>query len=346
MKIAQVVSNVYNTSDDANHGINVNAALLTNGLAERNNDVTLFASSGSNTKAKLISVLEGPTKDLSENIKRQMLNLLISQCYQMASDFDIIHSHFTIATSFFENLVNTPTVHSIHSPLDLETLEVLKRFKDLNYISFSKAQRTQAPDLNWVANIYHGIDVAKFPFNPHPESYLLCLGRVTKEKGVHLAIQAAKEVGLPLIIAGRSYPEEGYWHEEIEKHIDGKMIRYVGEADFERKIDLLKNAKALLFPTQYNEVFGLVMIEAMACGTPVIAWNNGSVPEVVQNKKTGYVVDSVAEMVKAIKAIDKINREATRKRVQDLFSVGKMVTGYERVYLRIIEEYAKKRKAQ
>ena len=343
MKIAQLVSNLYTTTAQASHGINSNVALLANGLVDRNNEVTLFAASDSSTKAKLVSVFDGPTSQaqISENLRRNFINLLLSKCYEVASDFDIIHSHFTIASSFFEGLVNTPTVHSIHSPIDDDTLKIIENFKTRNYISFSLAQRKQLPDLNWVANIYHGVDISKFPFNPHPQDYFLFLGRVTKEKGVHLAIQAAKAANVPLIIAGRSYPTEGYWHEEIEKHIDGNMIRYVGEADFERKVELLKNAKGLLFPTQYNEVFGLVMIEAMACGTPVIAWRNGSVPEVVKNKHTGYIVDSVEDMVKAIGAIEKIDRETTRKRVRDLFSVDKMVTGYEKVYLRIIEEFRK-----
>jgi len=147
-----------------------------------------------------------------------------------------------------------------------------------------------------------------------------------------------------LIIAGRSYPNEGYWHEQIEKRIDGKTVRYVGEADFDQKITYLQNATALMFPTQYEEVFGYSMIEAMSCGTPVIGWKKGSVPEVIQDKKTGYLVNNVKDMVKAIKNIDKIKREAVRERVERLFSVQKMVSGYNKVYEKIITENERKKK--
>jgi glycosyltransferase involved in cell wall biosynthesis len=166
----------------------------------------------------------------------------------------------------------------------------------------------------------------------------LYLGRITEEKGVHRAIEAAKATSTPLIIAGVSYPTEGYWHKHIEKHIDGKMIQYVGEASFKAKIAYLKNAKALLFPTQYDEVFGYAMIEAMSCGTPVIGWNKGSVSEVIANNRSGYVVDSISDMVKAIQCIDDISRQATRERVCNLFSVEKMVSGYAKVYARVIDE--------
>jgi glycosyltransferase involved in cell wall biosynthesis len=348
MKIAQLVSNFYTTAADTNKGINSNAALLTDKLVDRNNDVTLFASSDSLTKAKLFSVAEGPTSqaEMSEGLRRSMLNLLISRCFAQADKFDIIHSHFTFGASFFSNLVNTPTIHSIHSPFDEDTKKILAHFKDQNYVSFSFAQRAQFPTLNWVANIYHGVDVSKFEFNPHPEPYVLFLGRLTEEKGAHLAIEAAQAAGVNLIIAGRSYPTENYWHTKIEKHIDGKKVRYVGEADFETKVELLKNASALLFPTQYHEAFGLVMIEAMACGTPVIATRKGSVPEVVKDRHTGYVVDDVAGMVKAIHSISKINREECRKRVRLLFSADAMVLGYEKVYMRLIEENRAKQKDQ
>ncbi|MBU2037487.1 glycosyltransferase, partial [Patescibacteria group bacterium] len=150
----------------------------------------------------------------------------------------------------------------------------------------------------------------------------------------------AKAANVPLIIAGRSYLTESYWQSQIEPHIDGKMVRYVGEADFEKKIEWLKNAKALLFPTQFDEIFGLVMIEALACGTPVIGWNKGSVPEIIQNKKSGYVVADIPEMIDAINNVDKINRNDCRKRAEIFFSAEKMVTGYVKNYERIIKEHS------
>lgn len=343
MKIAQLAPHYYSVKPNSNIAIYSHVAWLSNGLINLGNQVSLFAAGDSQTQAEINSVY--PTAmnstNLSDAQKKFYLDLLISNCYQQSENFDIIHSHFTVLSSFYARLKNTPTVQSIHSPIDDGLGDFLKKFKNNNYISFSLAQRKAVSNLNWVANIYHGIDTKIFSYNPRPKNYLLYLGRVTEQKGVHLAIEAAKETGLQLIIAGRSYPNEGYWHEQIEKQIDGKNVRYVGEADFDKKIDYLRNAKALIFPTQYDEVFGYSMIEAMSCGTPVIGWKNGSVPEIVADKKTGYVVNNVKGMVKAIKNIDRISRQATRERAEKYFSVEKMVSGYQKVYEKIINDATK-----
>lgn len=348
MRIAQLVSNLHPVFPEANNAIYSHTAWLANGLVDLRHDVTLFASGDSNIKGKLTatSAQALAKSKISDDLIKYYLSLQISKCYAQANNFDIIHSHFTLLTSFYSCLVKTPTVQSIHSPIREELKPLLLNFKNNKYISFSLAQRKTMPELNWTANIYHGVDTDRFSFNPAPQDYFLFLGRITEEKGVHLAIEAAKAANMPLIIAGRSYPAEGYWHNQIEKHIDGKMIRYVGEADLEKKIEWLRNAKGLLFPTQYAETFGLVMIEAMACGTPVIGWDNGSVNEIIQDKKTGYVVKSLDEMVEAIKNIDKISREETRKRAENFFSVKKMVRGYARIYERIIEEDRFKKKKE
>jgi len=320
-------------------------AWLTNKLAKHGHEVSLFASGDSETRANLVFVTEKSTcsQKMNEDVKRHYLHLLNCKCYSLAKNFDIIHSHFNLISSFYSGLAKVPTVQSIHSPITEEIKPFLLYFKANPYISFSLAQRKVMPELNWFANIYHGVDTNIFSFNPAPEDYFLFLGRITEEKGVHLAIKAAKTANVPLIIAGRSYPEEGYWHKEIEKNIDGNKIKYVGEANFKEKIELLKNAKGLLFPTQYDEIFGLVMIEAMACGTPVIGLKKGSVPEVVEDKKTGFVVENISDMAKAIKAINFISREETRKRAELYFSVEKMVSGYEKIYKRAIKEYAFKK---
>ncbi len=344
MKIAQLVSNLHSVDKLAYHAIYSHTAWLSSGLKSLGNDVTLYAAGDSKTDCPLVSVLPTATSslDLDENMKRHYTNLLISKCYSDAEKYDIIHSHFNLLSSFYSNLVETPTINSIHSPIEDSLRPLLSKFKKNNYISFSLAQQKSFPELNWVGNIYHGIDTKSFSFNPKPKEYVLYLGRVTERKGVHLAIEAAKAAGAQLVIAGRSYPSEGYWHDKIEKHIDGKTVRYVGEAGFDQKIEYLKNAKAVLFPTQYHEVFGYVMIEAMSCGTPVIGWKSGAVPEVIKNKKTGYVVQSVKDMVSAIKNIDKISRKETRERAETFFSIEKMVTGYNKVYEKVIEEHHKK----
>jgi glycosyltransferase involved in cell wall biosynthesis len=346
MKIAQLTSNYYPTSANSNNGIYYHVGWLTKALVDRGVDVTLFASGDSETQAKLFSVAEKASRltDMTEEQSKHYLHLLLSACYQRASRFDLIHAHFNLLSAFYSQMVDTPTVQSIHSPINPASKDIIRHFKDNNYISFSLAQRREMPELNWVANIYHGVDMNEFSFNPAPKDYLLYLGRITEDKGVHLAIEAARATNTPLIIAGRSFQEEHYWHEKIEKQIDGKLITYVGEANFRTKIEYLQNAKALLMPAQWQEPFGLVMIEAMACGTPVIGWNNGSIPEVVQDKESGYVINSMENMVKAIGSLDKISREATRHRAEKFFSIEKMVDGYERVYLRIIEDHRNRKK--
>lgn len=340
MKIAQLVSNYHIVAPHSNQAIYSHVAWLTNGLINLGHDVSLFASGDSGTKANLIFTAPKALSKIKagEEAEKYHLHSLISRCYAKASEFDIIHSHFNLLSSFYSNIVNTPTIQSLHSPVKKELMPFLLQYKNNRYISFSLAQRKILPDLNWIGNIYHGVDTKIFSFNPYPQNYFLYLGRITEEKGVHLAIKAAKAAQAKLIIAGRSYPAEGYWQKEIEGSIDGKNVRYVGEANFKQKIDLLKNAKALLFPTKYEEVFGLVMVEAMACGTPVIGWRKGSVPEIIAHGSSGFVIDDIADMVKAIKNIHFISREATRKRAEMYFSVKKMVSGYAKIYARVIEE--------
>lgn len=343
MKIAQLNSNLYKVEPNSNHAIYSHIAWLTNGLTGLGHDVTLYGAKGSDVDCPVVSFLPAPAIDLKieDNIRKYYTHLAVSSCYQKAASYDIIHSHLNLVPAFYTPLVDTPTITSIHAPISKEIYQLMLKCTGGNYVSFSLAQRKTMPKLNWVANIYHGIDTEMFSFNPTPQPYLLYLGRVTEQKGVHLAIEAAKAAGMQLIIAGYSYQKEGYWHEKIEKHIDGVMVRYVGEADLKQKIEYMRNATALLFPTQTNEHFGYAMIEAMSCGTPVIGWKNGSIPEVISDKKTGYVVNSVPGMVKAIKNIHKISRQATRERVEKYFSVQKMVSGYQKVYERVIEEHKK-----
>ncbi|MFH1620882.1 MAG: glycosyltransferase family 4 protein [Patescibacteria group bacterium] len=345
MRIAHLVSNLYPVKAESTKAIYSHVAMLTNIMTEAGHKVHLFASGDSETKGTLHSVTDQALskQTLAADIQKYYMNALISDCYQHAAKVDIIHSHFNLLSSFYAGLVSTPTIISIHSPIRNEIRPFLQRYRHLSYVSFSHAQRLQMPELNWVANIYHGVNTELFGFHPFPKDYFLYLGRVTEVKGVHLAIAAAKATQVPLIIAGKSYSDEGYWHKNIEPEINGKTIRYVGEADETQKIKLLQGARALLFPTQWDEPFGLVMIEAMSCGTPVIGWRNGSVPEVISEGKTGYIVDSVEKMSEAILKIDQISRETTRHRAEVFFSSEKMTNGYLKVYDRAIERAKKTR---
>lgn len=338
MKIAQLVSDLHPVAVGGTKAIYSHVGMLTDMLVDAGHSVDIYASANSKTKGTLHSI-EKPSneKTLPADIQRYYTQALITECYKNDSDVDVIHSHFTLLSSFHAAHSKTPTLISIHSPIREEIKPLLQLYKNLSYVSFSKAQRLQMPELNWVANIYHGIDTNIITYNEKPQDYFLYLGRITEEKGVHFAIEAARAAGVSLRIAGSSYVTEGYWHKYIEPAINGNTIRYMGEANEQQKIELLQGAKALLFPTQYDETFGLVMIEAMACGTPVIAWRKGSVPEVVAHGKTGYVVDSIEGMVDAIRTIDKISRKETRERAVTYFSKEKMAKGYQKVYERLIQ---------
>lgn len=341
MRIAQLVSNLYSIPPKSSKAIYFLAGMLADELVRRGHNVNLFATKDSQTSANLEYVTEEAVSEipnLNETARQRYMHLLASRCYQKSEEFDIIHSHFNLLGCYYSPLVKTPTVHTIHSPITSDMVPVLEKVKSQNFISISWAQRKQLPALNWVANIYHGVDTEKYGYNPEPKDYFLFLGRITEQKGVHFAVEAARAAKVKLIIAGKSYSNEDYWHKQIEPFIDGVNIRYIGETAHEAKIEYLKNAKGLIFPASPDEVFGMVMIEALSCGTPVIGYKTAAVPEVVKDGKTGYLVKDAKGIVKAIEKINKINRFDCRKRAEDFFSVRKMVEGYERVYERVAEE--------
>jgi glycosyltransferase involved in cell wall biosynthesis len=344
LNIAQIAPFGTPISTNQNKAIYSHIANLMNELVERKHEVTLFGNPNSQIKGGNIVGSMFNTNNSTEHretLARYEQWGLLSDCYLKAKQklFDVIHSHLTIMTGFFSRTEkDTPTLISIHSPIDEWMKPILLKHKDEKYISFSLAQRKQLPDLNWYANIYHGVDTDIFAFEESPEDYVLFIGRITNDKGVHMAINACKEAGIPLRIAGRSYSSESYWHEKIESHIDGHKVRYFGEVSLEDKIPLIQKAKAIVFPTLYNEAFGYVLIEAMSCGTPVIAFNNGSVPEIVKNVITGFIVENEEEMTEAIKKIDTIDRKKVRNRAEQFFSLKRMILHYESVYKRVIQE--------
>lgn len=343
LKIAQIAPFGTPISVNQNKAIYSHIAHLVNGFTEKKHAVTLFANPNSDVNG----VVSGSFFNIDNNEKyietlsRYEQWGLISDCYLSAKEgiFDIIHSHLTIMTGFFSRIEKkTPTLISIHSPIEEWMKPILLKHKDEKYISFSLAQRKQLPELNWYANIYHGVDTNLFSFEETPEDYVLFLGRITNDKGASIAIDACVKAGVNLRIAGRSYSAENYWHEMIEPHINGKDIRYFGEVSLEEKIPLIQKAKALIFPTLYQEAFGYVLIEAMSCGTPVIAFPNGSVSEIVKDGVTGFVVNSEEGMVEAIKKIDTIDRKKVRNRAEQFFSLKRMLLNYESVYRRLVQE--------
>lgn len=341
MKIVELAPNLHAINSTANNAIYSHTATLSDGLADLGHEVHVFCSEESVSRAKMhTSTIPLSKMEVEERIKRYYTFQHISNAFEFAKKekADIIHSHFTLLSSFFYRLIDTPTLISVHSPIVDDIRPFLDNYKDCKFISFSLAQRKQMPQLNWYANIYHGVDTSVFSFESNPDDYILYLGRVTEEKGVHFAIETAKATGIPLKIAGPSYPTEGYWHKMIEPNIDGQNVQYIGHVNFFEKIKLLQKAKLVLFPTLYHEAFGYVLIEAMACGTPVIGFGNGSVPEIIKDGKTGFVVNDVKEMIEAVGKIDKIDRKTVRKRAEDFFSLRKMISGYEKVFKRIVGE--------
>jgi glycosyltransferase involved in cell wall biosynthesis len=340
MKIAQVAPLWERVPPPTYGGIELVVSHLTDELVRRGHDVTLFASGDSQTLAKLEAVCPFALR-LDPNLKDYSAyeTLELSQVYQRAAEFDIIHSHIGVPALLSANFVQTPTVHTLHGSFNSENKSVFTHHCKQSYVSISNAQRQL--DLNYVSTVYNGIDPINYPFIAQPQSetpYLAFLGRFSPEKGPQHAIAIAKKTGWHLKMAGKvDVVDNSFFESEIAPHIDGKQIEYLGEIDNAKKSELLGNATVALFPIAWQEPFGLVMIESMATGTPVIAMNMGSVPEVIAQGETGFVCSSYEEMATMIPYALKLNRHNCRKYVEDNFSIIEMVNGYEKVYREIIQ---------
>jgi glycosyltransferase involved in cell wall biosynthesis len=267
--------------------------------------------------------------------------LQMSRVYEQASEFDIIHSHMGCAALPYTKLVKTPTVHTLHGIFTPDNEKMFTHARSQPYVSISDAQREPRLDLNCVATVYNGIDLSTYKFHEKPQDppYLAFLGRISPEKGTHLAIEIAKRSGWRLKMAGKvDVVDVKYFEQEIKPLIDGKQIEYLGEANHEQKNELIGGAVATLFPITWREPFGLVMVESMAAGTPVIAMELGSTSEVIAHGKTGFLCHNVDEFVEAIDKVGQLNRHTCREHVMNHFSVQRMTDGYEAVYQQILAE--------
>jgi glycosyltransferase involved in cell wall biosynthesis len=318
------------------------AGLLTDELVRRGHDVTLFASGDSNTLANLESVHHSALR-LDTSIKEpgiyEMLNL--GKVYENAQEFDIIHSHVGCAALTHAPLVKTPTVHTLHGIFTPDNEKLFMHARKQPFVSISNSQREPRLNLNCVATVYNGIEPECYEFYPHPDSspYLAFLGRISPEKGTHLAIEIAKRSGWHLKMAGKVDPVDvEYFEQVIKPHIDGHQIEFLGEANHEEKSILMGNAVATLFPITWREPFGLVTIESMVTGTPVIAMSLGSAPEVIVHGKTGFLCHSIEECIDAIPQAAELNRHDCREHVSMNFTVQHMVNGYEDVYQKLMAE--------
>ncbi len=342
MRIAQVAPLWERVPPPAYGGIELVVGLLTDELVRRGHEVTLFASGDSISLAKLESVHPQALR-LDPTIKEYGIYemLQMSRVYEKASEFDIIHSHMGCAALPYTKLVKTPTVHTLHGIFTPDNEKMFTHARSQPYVSISDAQREPRLGLNCVATVYNGIDLSTYKFHEKPQDppFLAFLGRISPEKGTHLAIEIAKRSGWRLKMAGKvDVVDVKYFEQEIKPLIDGKQIEYLGEANHEQKNELIGGAVATLFPITWREPFGLVMVESMAAGTPVIAMNLGSTSEVIAHGKTGFLCQSVDEFVEAIDKAAKLNRHTCREHVMNHFSVQRMTDGYEAVYQQLLAE--------
>lgn len=342
MRIAQIAPLWERVPPPAYGGIELVVGLLTDELVRRGHEVTLFASGDSVTLAKLESVHPRALR-LDETIKEcgvyEMLNL--SRVYENAGEFDIIHSHVGCSALPYAPLVKTPTVHTLHGIFTPDNEKLYTHARRQPFVSISDAQREPRLGLNYIATVYNGIDSSRYAFSPSPDSppYLAFVGRMSPEKGPQLAIEIAKRSGWQLKMAGKvDVVDREFFASEIEPLIDGRQIQYLGEVSNEEKAAILGGATATLFTITWREPFGLVMVESMAAGTPVIGMRQGSAPEVIADGSSGFLCDTVEECIAAIPQAAALNRQVCREYVLTNFSVRQMVDGYEAAYEKVIAE--------
>jgi glycosyltransferase involved in cell wall biosynthesis len=323
-------------------GIELIVSLLADGLVEAGHDVTLFASGDSHTKAKLSSVYREAPSNLIGSALPELRHSLA--CYARAGEFDIVNDHSGPIGAALAGVVETPVVHTVHGPLDSEGGDIYENIARVvprvGFISVSLNQRLPKPDLAWIANCPNAIELSLYPAKPHRGDYLLFLGRMSPDKGCHRAIAVAMELGLPLKIAGKSRErlERQYFADFVEPHLGHHGIEYFGEVSHGQKVELLQDARATLFPIEWEEPFGLVMIESMACGTPVIATRHGAVPEVIEHGRGGIIVDHYREMAGALEAADALDPIECRRYVEERFAPERMVADYVDAYQAVLAE--------
>lgn len=336
------------------------AISLSEGLAKRGHRVDFFAPVGSRLpKAQnlnLITMNLRPLRQFAGGILRDLnakgdelykiFNLwdqyFLSEIYRRAliGEYDLVHIHpIDRALPWGRALSGVKTVYTIHDPIYPWRTKIFRMFasKNQHLVSISNNQRKPAPDLNYAGTVYNGIELSKFPFSKKRGKYFFFAGRIIKEKGVSEAVQAARKAGARLLIAGPHGNDE-YWNKKIKPYL-GEKIKYAGAVPRDRLFRYFQKAKATLVPIKWEEPFGLVMVESMACGTPVIAFNRGSVPEIIKDGKTGFIVKNSDEMAAAIKKIDSLKRADCRRHVEKYFSTERMIESHERLFLRLCKGY-------
>ncbi len=339
MRIAQVAPLIESVPPRLYGGTERIASYLTEELVSQGHEVTLFASGDSQTSAELVPIVPRALRLDRNYINPEVFHLLlIEQVYQRAREFDMIHFHLDALHFPLTRRMDLPTLTTMHGRLDLPELQALFReFREIPVVSISDAQRRPIPHANWQATVYNGVPAQNYTFRPEAGRYLAFLGRISPEKRADRAIEIARRVGMPLRIAAKvDRADEDYFNEKIRPLLKDPLVEFIGEIGEREKDAFLGGAYALLLPIDWPEPFGLVMIEAMACGTPVVAWRHGSVPEVVDHGETGFIVDSIEGAAAAVEQIDSINRRTCREVFETRFSASRMARDYLRVYHDVI----------
>lgn len=324
-------------------GIELVVSLLTEGLVRRGHQVTLFASGDSVTRARLSYVFSrAPSEQIATGFHLEVLHAL--EAYSRAREFDVIHDHDGLAArsmgALVHRLAGTPVVATLHGPADSGTQRSLGVLRNaLRFIAISEYQRSGFPELHFVGTIPNAIDIESYPFSSEKDDYFLFIGRMIADKGAHTACEVARRLGARLILAGKlnEEAERRYFAEQIEPYLS-ENIFFRGEVGHDVKQELYRRARCTLFPIQWPEPFGLVMIESLAAGTPVIAFRQGSVPEVIEHGRTGFIVETVDEMEEAARHIAEIDPAECRRAVQERFGIEPFVTAHEEAYRRLLDE--------
>jgi glycosyltransferase involved in cell wall biosynthesis len=310
-------------------------SLLSEELVRMGLDITLFATGDSLTSGTLAAVCPRPySEDASVNPKVAEC-LHISEVFERSAEFDLIHNHFDFLPLTYSGLIDTPVLTTIHGFSSPSIVPVYKKYNDRGYyVAISDADKS--PQLDYIATIHHGIDIAQFPFSAAAGEYLLFFGRIHPHKGVYEAIQVAQRVGIKLIIAG-IIQDEDYFHSRVEPYLDGDAVEYVGAVGPAQRPEVLGRALALLHLISFDEPFGLSLVESLACGTPVIAFGRGSMREIIIDGETGYIVADIEQAVRAVTEVRSLDRSACRKDAEQRFSQIRMANDYISVYREILE---------
>jgi glycosyltransferase involved in cell wall biosynthesis len=350
MRIAQIAPPFESVPPAYYGGTERVVATLTEELVRRGHEVTLFASGDSRTSARLVPTVEEALWHRQPPLAgfAPYWSRTLSRVWERIGEFDVVHSHIDHFGYSMARARIRPMITTLHGRLDLpEQRPLYQPFRDVPLVSISHAQRRPLPDANWLATVYHGIELAELTFNPRMGGYLAFLGRISPEKGLDTAIRVAGRAGMPLKIAARmplphvedpnARADWEYWGHAVQPLLQGPHVELLGQVAGQAKDELLRNAAALLFPIRWPEPFGLVMVEALACGTPVLALRHGSVSEIIEDGVTGFVRETEDELVEAVGRLGELDRSRCRAEAERRFSPATMADAYERVYERLVD---------